>query len=234
MSVNEKIIEFKNELGNKPSLVLNGRGYLALSEKMALIENAINGDEEIPPLLINFDESGFAYEETGQKEVFLTYVLFSQYLGVECSDKFSAEEYDFIMSTYYLSVIRELKIFIEPRYTVSMPFGKKEQTECFKRLSDIDRDFALFTKLLNREICSYVAILNDPAKRLEPIINKVSVDLIDNFMLRIAKDLTPENLQEAMNEMKKATQEINNYKANAQSGKVMTTSEVLSKKSSLK
>lgn len=194
--------EWKTTVANNPEKLFTDkdtRTYIPINAKMRMIEvasrgvNSKDGDKIIhsEPLCIDYDETGFATVNTINKALYLMQVYLTIYFNVDFDGSdFTSKDYDEIMSKGYQGKINRL--------------ADKGSTSRIKHQAiELQNDFKVFEKMLNKELSDEVARNNDPYKRMKPFAG----DLIDTILERINMDLSPEKIQQATQELEELTKE---------------------------
>ena len=181
-----KLKEFIDIVKNDPNKLFesyNINTYIPFVRKMAVCEIATIGADDMPPLLIVRDETGYATVDSVNRTLWLAQVYMSEYFGVEL-DEFSMDEYD---SLYVEDILPKID-----RLADRGSNSKHKRTVC-----QIQDDFRQLEKLLNKEIANELGRINDPYKRI---------------MQRMNDDLTPEAMQNGVSELKEVIAQIEQRK----------------------
>lgn len=181
-----KLNEFIDIVKNDPNKLFESysiNSYIPFTRKMAICEIATIGADDMPPLLIERDETGYATVSSINRVLWLAQVYLSEYFGVEL-DNFDTEEYDTLYAEDILPKIDRLA----DRGSNS----KHKRTVC-----QIQDDFRQMEKLLNKEVANEIGRINDPYKRI---------------LQRMDDDLTPEAMKSGVSELKEVIAQIEQRK----------------------
>ena len=165
--------------------------YLTLSQKRYLVSKGVES------VLDTID--GIFICDGFSKDVFLTMILFGTYFGCDLTEHrveaetittFNEEEYEIIHEKDLVGVIERTKHCKDSE--------NDNVTDLARRVRRALDDFALFTKLFNTAVNNELIVRNDIADRLAE---------------KIALQLSPETWQQALAELQKSSEAMQNISA---------------------
>lgn len=170
--------------------------YIPLERKIALIDVAVKQTETngktVNPYCIEYDETGFATVDTIGRYLFLMNIYLIAYFDVDLGENgLTLELYNRIMRGGYQPKLNRLA-------------EKSGNYKVRRAVVEQQNDFKLFEKIFNKSLSDEIQKTNDPYKRMQPFAN----DLIEALLNRMEMDISPEKLQEATEELKNITAEI--------------------------
>lgn len=161
----------------------NANEYIPITRKAVICNIATQGVDDTPPALIDYDDTGYATVDSVNKMLYMTMTYLVEYFNVDV-ENFSIDEYDSLYKSGTMSKIDRLA-------------ERGSNSKWKKTVCAIQDDFRALEKMLNREIANALGRINDPYKRI---------------MQRMTDDLTPEAMQNGVEELKTVLDEIEQHK----------------------